>query len=178
MNYRKPFEACSPEEVGIRSEDILSYIEALEASQTEMHGLMIMRHGKLSAQGWWAPFGPTVRHGLQSHTKTYAATAVGIAYTEGLLKLTDCLASTFGEHLERQGEVFHAFLFPDLCQYPGAEDKDGIFEDSCHDHHALLHGHAGDRVRLYGACAEHDGHAEREDDCEDLFHDSYSPLFV
>ncbi len=102
MNYRKPFEACSPEEVGIRSEDILSYIEALEASQTEMHGLMIMRHGKLCAQGWWAPFGPNVRHGLQSHTKTYAATAVGIAYTEGLLRLDERLIDIFPEESPAQ----------------------------------------------------------------------------
>lgn len=95
MNYRKPFETATPEAVGIRSEDILSYIEALEASQTEMHGLMIMRHGKLVTQGWWAPFGPNIRHGLQSHTKTYAATAVGIAYTEGLLKLDERLIDIF-----------------------------------------------------------------------------------
>ena len=63
MKRYKPFETSSPEAVGIRSEDILAYINALEASETEMHGLMIMRRGKLCAQGWWAPFGPNVRHG-------------------------------------------------------------------------------------------------------------------
>lgn len=97
MKRYKPFETSSPEAVGIRSEDILAYINALEASETEMHGLMIMRRGKLCAQGWWAPFGPNVRHGLQSHTKTYAATAVGIAYTEGLLKLDERLIDIFPE---------------------------------------------------------------------------------
>ena len=97
MDYRKSFETATPEAVGIRSEDILSYIEALESSQTEMHGLMIMRHGKLCTQGWWAPFGPNVRHGLQSHTKTYAATAVGIAYTEGILKLDERIIDIFPE---------------------------------------------------------------------------------
>lgn len=97
MDYRKPFETATPEAVGVRSEDILSYIDALERSGTEMHGLMIMRHGKLCAQGWWAPFGPNLRHGLQSHTKTYAATAVGIAYTEGLLKLDERIIDIFPE---------------------------------------------------------------------------------
>lgn len=97
MDYRKPFKTAVPEEVGIHSEDILSYLDALESSQTEMHGLMIMRHGKLCTQGWWAPFGPNVRHGLQSHTKTYAATAVGIAYTEGLLRLDERLIDIFPE---------------------------------------------------------------------------------
>lgn len=97
MDFRKPFETATPEAVGIRSEDILNYIEALEKSQTEMHGLMIMRQGKLCTQGWWAPFGPNVRHGLQSHTKTYAATAVGIAYTEGLVKLDERIIDIFPE---------------------------------------------------------------------------------
>ncbi len=97
MDYRKPFETATPEAVGIRSEDILGYIDALECSNTEMHGLMIMRHGKLCTQGWWAPFGPNLRHGLQSHTKTYAATAVGIAYTEGLVKLDERIIDIFPE---------------------------------------------------------------------------------
>lgn len=97
MDHRKPFEMTTPEALGIRSGDIMAYLDELEASNTEMHGLMIMRHGKLCAQGWWAPFGPGVRHGLQSHTKTYAATAVGIAYTEGLLKLDERLIDIFPE---------------------------------------------------------------------------------
>ena len=97
MDYRKPFETAAPEAVGIRSADILAYIDALERSDAEMHGLMIMRHGKLCAQGWWAPFAPNLRHGLQSHTKTYAATAVGIAYTEGLVRLDERIIDIFPE---------------------------------------------------------------------------------
>ncbi len=97
MEKRKPFEIAAPEELGIRSEDILSYLDALEAGDTEMHGLMIMRHGKLCFQGWWAPYAPGLRHGLQSHTKTYAATAVGIAYTEGILRLDERIIDIFPE---------------------------------------------------------------------------------
>lgn len=60
---------------------------------------MIMRHGKVCAEGWWAPYATGIRHGLQSHTKTYAATAVGIAYTEGLLKLTDRIVDIFADEI-------------------------------------------------------------------------------
>lgn len=97
MNYRKPFEHAKPEEVGVSSSLILEYIENLEKSQTEMHGLMIMRHNKMITEGWWTPYGPNLRHGLQSHTKTYAATAVGIAYTEGLVKLDERIIDIFPE---------------------------------------------------------------------------------
>ena len=95
MNNRKPFEKATPEQMGVSSSLILEYIENLEKSQTEMHGLMIMRHNKMIAEGWWTPYGPNLRHGLQSHTKTYAATAVGIAYTEGLLKLDERIIDIF-----------------------------------------------------------------------------------
>lgn len=92
---RKEFERVTPESVGIKSQDIIDYINNLEASQTEMHSLIIMRHGKICAEGTWEPFGRNLRHGLQSHTKTYAATAVGIAYTEGLLKLDERVIDIF-----------------------------------------------------------------------------------
>ena len=52
MFKRKPFETATPEALGVRSEDIMAYLDDLEASDTEMHGLMIMRHGVLCAQGW------------------------------------------------------------------------------------------------------------------------------
>lgn len=94
---RKEFERVTPESVGIPSATIETLLDRLEEGWTEPHGLMIMRHGKVCAEGWWAPYAPGIRHGLQSHTKTYAATAVGIAYTEGLLKLTDRVIDIFPE---------------------------------------------------------------------------------
>lgn len=94
---RIEFERVTPENVGISSADILALIEALEGSGTEMHGIQIMRYGKICAEGWWAPYAPGLRHGLQSLTKTYAATAVGIAYTQGLLKLSDRVIDIFPE---------------------------------------------------------------------------------
>ena len=49
---REEFERVSPESVGVSSGAILEYLDALEASGTQMHGLMLMRHGKLLAEGW------------------------------------------------------------------------------------------------------------------------------
>lgn len=96
---RKEFVRVTPESVGIPSASIEWLLDKLEEGWTEPHGMMIMRHGKVCAEGWWAPYAPGIRHGLQSHTKTYAATAVGIAYTEGLLKLTDRIVDIFPEDI-------------------------------------------------------------------------------
>ncbi len=93
----KEFETVTPESVGIESSAIMELLDELESGFTEPHGLMIMRHGKICAKGWWAPYAPGIPHGQQSHTKTYAATAVGIAYTEGLLSLDEKIIDIFPE---------------------------------------------------------------------------------
>jgi len=95
---RKEFERTTPESVGISSGAILRLLDKLESGYTEPHGLMIMRGGKVCAEGWWSPYAPGIRHGLQSHTKTYAATAVGIAYTEGILRLDERIIDIFPEY--------------------------------------------------------------------------------
>ena len=86
---RKEFPRCTPESVGLSSAAISRFLDRLESGFTEMHGLMIMRRGRVCAEGWWAPYAPGLRHGLQSHTKTYAAPAVGIAVTEGKVSLAE-----------------------------------------------------------------------------------------
>ena len=48
---RREFERTTPEAVGLRSEDIEWLLDELESGFTEMHGLMIMRHGKVCAEG-------------------------------------------------------------------------------------------------------------------------------
>lgn len=97
MFKREEFERVTPESVGIGSKDIEWLLDRLESGFTEPHGLMIMRHGKICAEGWWNPYAPGIRHGEQSHSKTYAATAVGIAYTEGLLSLDERIIDIFPE---------------------------------------------------------------------------------
>lgn len=100
---RKEFERVAPEAVGVPSQAVERLLNRLETSGvTEPHGLMMMRFGKVFAEGWWAPYAPGLRHGLQSHTKTYAATAVGIAYTEGLLRLDERIIDIFPKQAPEQ----------------------------------------------------------------------------
>jgi len=124
MFQRREFERVAPESVGLRSGDIEWLIDQLESGFTEPHGLMIMRHGKVCAEGWWSPYAPGIRHGLQSHTKTYAATAVGIAYTEGILKLDERLIDIFPEESpENPSEYLQMLTVHDvLCMGCGMDE--------------------------------------------------------
>ncbi len=99
---RREFERVTPESVGVPSAAVHRLLDRLDASRTEMHGLMVMRHGKVCAEGWWAPYGPGLRHGLQSLSKTYAATAVGLLYTEGRIRLEERVIDIFPEDAPAQ----------------------------------------------------------------------------
>ena len=92
---RSEFPRVTPESVGVPSEAVEWLLDRLENGYTEPHGLMLMRHGRIFAEGWWRPYAPGIRHGLQSHSKTYAATAVGVLFTEGRVKLEERIIDIF-----------------------------------------------------------------------------------
>lgn len=87
---REAFLRCTPESVGIPSSAVMQLLDRLEyGGFTEMHSLMIMRFDKVCTEGWWAPYAPGLHHVLHSLSKTWTATAVGLAEYAGLLRVTD-----------------------------------------------------------------------------------------
>lgn len=108
---RKEFIRTTPESLGIPSAAVEWLLDELEGGGfTEPHGLIIMRHGKICTEGGWSPYTPGMRHALMSHTKTYAGTAVGIALTEGLVKLDDRLIDIFPEQAPAEPTEFQKLL--------------------------------------------------------------------
>lgn len=95
--YDDGLPRSTPEAEGIRSEAIADLFKALDEGGYEVHGLMILRHDKVVAEHWWAPYGPQYLHALYSATKTFTGCAVGFAVQEGLLKVSDKVQSFFPE---------------------------------------------------------------------------------
>ncbi len=89
------FETATPESQGISSQAILDFVETAEAEVDALHSFMLIRHGKLVAQGWWAPFEQDKPHMLYSLSKSFTSTAIGLAVAEGLLSLNDTVISFF-----------------------------------------------------------------------------------
>lgn len=94
-----PLPRSTPETEGVSSAGILSFINATEKSKNELHSVMVLRHGKVIAEGWWNPYKSTLRHTLYSASKTFTSTAVGFAVSENKLKLTDKVISFFPREL-------------------------------------------------------------------------------
>jgi CubicO group peptidase (beta-lactamase class C family) len=85
----------TPEMLGIDSAEISAFLDAIAGSKHEFHGLMIVRHGQVAAEGWWAPYRSDLKHTLYSMSKSFTSTAVGFAVAEGKLKTSDKVVSFF-----------------------------------------------------------------------------------
>jgi hypothetical protein len=81
-----------PSELNVDAGQILAFLDAVEASGMEFHSLMILRHGAVVAEGWWAPYRRDDVHLMYSLSKTFTAMAVGIAVREGLFSTEDLVA--------------------------------------------------------------------------------------
>jgi len=60
---------------------------------------MFVRHGKVIAEGWWSPYRPELKHTLYSLSKSFTATAVGMAVQQNKLNLTDKVVSFFPDQV-------------------------------------------------------------------------------
>lgn len=84
----------TPEQQGVSSTQVLAFVAAADAIDT-MNSFMLVRHGHVVAEGWWAPYRREARHSLYSLSKSFTSTAVGLAIAEGQLKLDDPVLKFF-----------------------------------------------------------------------------------
>jgi len=97
----------TPEREGISSAGIIKFLDAIAASKHEMHSFILMRHGKVVAEGWWNPYRSELRHSMYSCSKSFTATAVGFAIQEKKLNLDDKVISFFPQD---QPDTIRPFL--------------------------------------------------------------------
>jgi CubicO group peptidase (beta-lactamase class C family) len=91
-----------PEETGVSSAGILAFLDEVERRELELHGFMLLRHGRVIAEGWWAPYGPETPHAVYSVTKSFVSAAVGLAVEDGLVSVDDPVAKFFPEAEEAE----------------------------------------------------------------------------
>lgn len=77
-----------PEAEGVASDRVLAFVEAADQIDS-LHSFMLVRHGRVVAEGWWTPYDAQSRHSLFSLSKSFTSTAVGLAIAEGKLRLDD-----------------------------------------------------------------------------------------
>lgn len=85
----------TPEREGISSTAILDFIQTADSAIDAINSVMIVRHGRVVAEGWWTPYDARTPHVLYSLSKSFTSTAVGLAVADGKLSLDDPVLKFF-----------------------------------------------------------------------------------
>jgi CubicO group peptidase (beta-lactamase class C family) len=105
----------TPEKQGIPSAAILDFLQAADERVDAIHSFMLVRHGHVVAEGWWAPYSADTPHSMFSLSKSFTSTAVGLAIAEGKLSLDDPVLKFFPELAPAEpGENLRAMRVRDL----------------------------------------------------------------
>jgi CubicO group peptidase (beta-lactamase class C family) len=98
LTYRAPpLPRSHPEAQGVRSSAILAFVDEADKKVDAIHSFMLLRHGQVVADCWWAPYDARTRHELYSLSKSFTSTAVGLAIAEGKLSIDDPVLKFFPE---------------------------------------------------------------------------------
>jgi len=116
----------TPEEQGISSAAILEFIKAADRQVDTMNSFMLVRHGHVVAEAWWAPYDSGTRHELYSLSKSFTSTAIGMLISDGRLSLDDRVLSFFPEDAPAEpGENLQAMRVRDLlCMSTGHHEDE------------------------------------------------------
>ena len=124
----------SPEHEGISSSAILAFVQAADSTIDAMNSVMIVRPGRVVAEGWWAPYDSHTPHVLYSLSKSFTSTAVGLAIADGKVSLDDPVLSYFpGEGPDSASANLRAMRVRDLLRMNTGQTSEaqlGVFGDS------------------------------------------------
>lgn len=91
-------QRVAPHQVGVDAKAVSTFVTQVE-KQLGIHSFMLLRHGKVAAEGFWHPYTKEHTHVLFSMSKTFTSAAIGFAVQEGLLSVTDRVLSFFPKAL-------------------------------------------------------------------------------
>ena len=89
----------TPEALGIPSQAILGFLEDMKSYKIPLHSYLVLRHGKVAAEGYCAPFDADTKHRMYSISKSFTSVAIGMLITEGRLSVNDKVAEIFPEYI-------------------------------------------------------------------------------
>jgi CubicO group peptidase (beta-lactamase class C family) len=96
----QPLPRATPESQGVPSEAVSALIDRLEEQNGMVHSYMLIRHGKVIAEGHWEPFNASTPHALYSVSKSFVSMAIGFAVNDRLMSLDDRVVKFFPEDAE------------------------------------------------------------------------------
>lgn len=122
---QSPLPRSIPEKEGVSSQAIIDFLDSTVVGRNEFHSFMLLRHGKVIAEGWWNPYRADLKHTLYSCSKSFTATAVGFAVSERKLRVTDKVISFFpGQLPDTVGQYLKDLTVKDLLTMSVGQEPD------------------------------------------------------
>lgn len=100
------FEKISPEQAGVSSKSVTSFIKKLEKRGAATHSLLFMKGDKIFAEAYWKPFDQDFCHRQYSQTKSFVSIAIGLLEEEGKLNLDDEVYTYFPEKIDGECPLY------------------------------------------------------------------------
>lgn len=91
-----------PEEVGISSGALTELVDQLEKFHVPVHSLLVMRHGKLVMDAYYAPYTADTLHRMYSITKSFTSLGIGLLEADGRISLDDRICQYFPEYVTEE----------------------------------------------------------------------------
>lgn len=91
-------DTSSPSSQGVDPDGVAAFLDVIERdARIEPHGLIIQRHGRRIAEGYWAPHTADRSRLVYSLSKSFTGTALGLQIGEGRLTLDDLVSDHLPE---------------------------------------------------------------------------------
>ncbi len=117
----------TPEAEGVSSASIEKFIRSFNPEKHELHSIMIIRHGKVISENWWAPYRSDMKHSMYSISKSWTSTAIGFAVSENRIRVQDQVISFFPEYQDLSKNPFMADLkIQDLLTMSVGHEKEPL----------------------------------------------------
>ena len=117
---------ATPESLGIPTCAIEEFLAEIEEKRLCMHGFLLLRHGKVAAEGYWPPFNADRKHRMYSISKSFTSIAIGMMIEEGKIALDSKVADFFPEHIPKNP---HPYTL-------GSTVRDLLMMATCNEHNS------------------------------------------
>lgn len=120
--------AETPDSVAVAME---GFFRQAAQDSMDIHSVMIVKDGQVIYSHWQSQGADSVPHVLHSVSKTFTATAVGLAISEGKMALTDKVVSFFPDRLPKeQSDNLKAMTVRDLLTMSCGHDVEPSFRNA------------------------------------------------
>ncbi len=92
------FNTVSPEKAGIKSENVIKFMDGLERFGIHLHSFLLMKGNDVFAECYRKPFKKDELHRMYSVSKTFAAMSLGILIGDGVVGINAPIIKYFPEY--------------------------------------------------------------------------------